>query len=102
MPYEVGVGRTCGGVEEDRSPPRGAREAASSQGHHGHGGDGVPQEELAPTSTAVGVYVRDDPGCPLGWDADARGAGVGYGDSLLGLEDHAPRSKGFPGGANAP
>ena len=35
-------------------------------------------------------------------DADAGGAGVGDGDNHLGVEDHAPRSEGLPGGADAP
>ena len=46
--------------------------------------------------------MGDDPGGPLGWDADAGNASVGNGDNHPALEDHTPRSEGFPGGADAP
>ena len=102
MPREVGVGRPCGGAEEARSPSCGAREASSSQGYCGHGGDGVPQVDPAPAGVVAGVHVGDDPGGPLGRDTDAGGASAGDGHNRLGLEDHAPGFEGFSGGADAP
>ena len=84
-----------------RSPSCGAREATSSQGYYDHGGDGVPQAEPATAGAMAGVHVGDDPGGPLGRDADAGGASVGDGPNHPSL-DHAPGSKGFPGGVDAP
>ena len=46
--------------------------------------------------------MGDDPGGPLGRDADTGGTSVRDRDNHPGLEDHAPGFEGFPGGANAP
>ena len=102
VPPKVGVGRPCGGAEEARPASLGAREAAPGQGHRGYGGDGVPQEELAPSGAATGIYVRDDPKRPLGRDEDAGGADISIGHRRPGREDDALGIEEFPGGADAP
>ena len=58
--------------------------------------------EPVAAGAAEGIHVGDDPGDPLGRDADAGGARVRDRDKHPDLEDYILGCEGFPGGVDAP
>ena len=83
----MGMGRTCGGVEEARPPTWGSRKAVAGGCHRGHGGSRFPQVACPPAGAAGATHVRDDSWRVPGQDANAGGVSARLGDHSPTLKD---------------